>query len=170
MQQLAFCLTKSKHAFKTWLQYFLLRICPFSTLDYPCILTLSEYLRNINEKEYIFFYICFLETEVKLQKKKKKLSNKVVIFDFFMIFLQAILQQNLKELELIVYIIRLNKLLLMWLFLFTFNLLPGVSFLTTQSFSQTMRPTNIGWDKRRHDYIWSMVKKRSKYFEVLIVS
>ena len=118
---------------------------------------------------YIFLYL-FFRNWSQSSKKKKKLSNKVVIFDFFMIFLQAILQQNLKELELIVYIIRLNKLLLMWLFLFTFNLLPGVSFLTTQSFSQTMRPTNIGWDKRRHDYIWSMVKKRSKYFEVLIVS
>ena len=37
---------------------------------------------------------------------KKTQVIKLTFFDFFMIFLQTILQQNLKELELIVYIIR----------------------------------------------------------------
>ena len=42
---------------------------------------------NINICLYLF-----LENEVKPQKKyKKNLSNKVDIFDFFMIFLQTIL-------------------------------------------------------------------------------
>ena len=61
---------------------------------------------NINICLYLF-----LENEVKTKKNnnnnnKKNSSNKVDFFDFFMIFLQTILQQNLKELELIVYIIR----------------------------------------------------------------
>ena len=46
VQQLTFCRTRSKHAFKTWLQYFVLRICAFSALDYPRILTLWENLRK----------------------------------------------------------------------------------------------------------------------------
>ena len=32
--------TRSKRTFKSWFQYFVLRICTFSTLDYPRVLTL----------------------------------------------------------------------------------------------------------------------------------